>query len=234
MISIIIPVYNQAAKLGRTFESIIKQTERPLEVIAVNDGSKDDVEKIFEQYATILAKADIPCKFFNQENKGAPAARNRGFAASSGEYLFFCDADSELMPDALATMKQALADNPEASYAYSSFIWGRKLFKIGPFSAERLRQAPFIHTMALIRRSDFPQVGWDESIKKLQDWDLWLTMLEAGKQGVFIDRVLFHISPGGTISSWLPSFAYKLLPFLPQVKKYKTAVANIKSKHKLT
>jgi len=87
--------------------------------------------------------------------------------------------------------------------------------------------------MALIKRADFPVGGWDESIKKFQDWDLWLTMLNAGKSGVWVDKVLFKIAPGGSISSWLPSFAYKLFPFLPSVKKYQAAMAVIKNKHGL-
>ena len=58
-------------------------------------------------------------------------------------------------------------------------------------------------------------------------------MLEAGKIGVFVDQFLFTVSPGGTISSWLPAFAYKWCPFLPAVKKYKKAMAVIYAKHKL-
>lgn len=234
MISIIIPVFNQAEKIGKTLDSIIAQEEKQLEVIVVNDGSRDDIEAVLLSYQEKFQQTPISYRFFTQENKGAPAARNRGFAASSGEYLFFCDADAVLKPGSLKTMKETLEQHPEAGYVYSSFLWGSKLFKIGPFSEERLKSAPFIHTMSLLRRTAYPASGWDESVNKLQDWDLWLTMLEAGHKGLWIDQVLFTVSPGGTISSWLPSFAYKLLPFLPQVKKYKTAVAKIKAKHKLS
>lgn len=233
MISVIIPVYDQADKIGRTLDSIINQTERPLEVIVVNDGSHDEIGPVLVAYEDKLKQAQIPYQHFDQENKGAPAARNRGLAAASGDYLFFCDADAVLIPTALTTLKQALMNDPEASYAYPSFLWGRRLFRVGPWSAERLRQGPCIHTMALIRRADLPASGWDEAIKKLQDWDLWLTMLEAGKRGIWVEEVLFTVSPGGHISNWLPSFAYKLLPFLPQVKKYKRAVAIMKQKHRL-
>ncbi len=233
MISVIIPVFNQADKIGKTLDSLLAQQESELEVIVVNDGSKDAIEPTLAAYQEKFKQAGMPYRFFSQENKGAPAARNRGLAASSGEYLFFCDADAVLKPEALKIMKAELEAHPDKSYAYSSFLWGSKLFKIGPFSEERLKSAPFIHTMSLVRRAAYPASGWDESVKKLQDWDLWLTMLEAGHKGQWIDQVLFVVSPGGTISSWLPSFAYKLLPFLPQVKKYKSAVANIKRKHHL-
>ena len=92
---------------------------------------------------------------------------------------------------------------------------------------------PYIHTMSLIRANDFPKHGWDENIKKLQDWDLWLTMSSQGKKGIFIDKFLFKIYPGGTMSSWIPSIFYKIFPFLPKVKKYNRAVKAIKDKHHL-
>ena len=232
MISIIIPVYNQAKKLALTLNSIAKQEAGDWEVIIVNDGSKDDPEKVFREFtdATNLDKRFV---FISQNNHGAPAARNRGFKEAQGDYLFFCDADAELRPEALLELQRALESHPEASYAFSSFRWGKKLFKVGPFDPVRLQTGPYIHTMALIRRADFPASGWDESIKKFQDWDLWLTFLKAGHSGVWVDKVLFTIAPGGTISLWLPSFAYKLFPFLSSVKKYKTAMAIIKNKYGL-
>ena len=129
----------------------------------------------------------------------------------------------------LEVMLSTLEKNPQASYAYSSFKYGFKIFKLWPFDAEKLKKIPYIHTTSLIRREFFP--GWDENIKRLQDWDLWLTMLEQGRAGVWINKILFKARGGGTISSWLPSFAYKLFPFLESVKKYKAAEEIIRKKH---
>jgi len=229
MISIIIPIYNQADKLAKCLDSILAQSYKDFEIITVDDGSTDNPEKIIKKYEDKLVIKFIKLKV----NGGAPIARNRGFAESTGGFLFFCDADAVLVPEALETLLEALKSHPEASYTYSSFLWGKKLFKIGSFSTEKLKSGPCIHTMSLIRREAFSETRWDESIKKLQDWDLYLTILENGRKGFWIDKVLFTIQPGGTISSWLPSFAYKLLPFLPEVKKYKKAVGIIKAKHSL-
>ncbi len=230
MISIIIPVYNQAKKLAKCLESILNQTYQNFEIIIVNDGSSDNPGEIVEKY-----KRKFPnLKYFDHgQNRGAPAARNTGFKNSQGEYLFFCDADTVLIPEALNIFFNTLAKNSSVNYVYSNFYWGRKLFRQGKFDAQKLKKQPYIHTMSLIRREDFPINGWDESLKKFQDWDLWLTMLENGKTGIWIDQILFKVIPGGTISSWLPSFAYKLFPFLPEVKKYKKALAIIKAKHNL-
>ncbi len=237
MISIIIPICNQADKIGKCLDSILNQTYKDYEVIIVNDGSSDNFNKIIERFlqtnSSRLSELKKPLQIFSQENKGAPTARNKGYREAGGKYLFFCDADAILKPEALKTMLNGLKQHPEASYAYSSFLWGKKLFKLGPFDAEKLKKAPYIHTMSLIRREHFPESGWDESIKKLQDWDLWLTMLEQGRSGVWIDKVLFKVQTGGAISNWLPSCAYKFMPFLPNVKKYKKAVEIIKNKHSL-
>lgn len=232
MISIIIPIYNQAEKLAKTLTSLSKQTHKDYEVIIVNDGSNDDPEKVFISSLKTLDEKNRYL-FLNQANQGAPAARNRGAKEARGNYLFFCDADAVLHPQALEILLAYLEANPTYSYAYSSFYWGKKLFKLGEFDPEKLRRLPYIHTMSLIRKSDYPETGWDEKIKKLQDWDLWLTMLGQGKVGVFVPQVLFTVSPGGTISSWLPAFAYHLLPFLPAVKKYKQALKIVKDKHGL-
>ncbi|MDO8592874.1 MAG: glycosyltransferase family A protein [bacterium] len=228
MISIIIPIYNQASHLPSLLESISRQTYDNYEIIIVNDGSTDNVIKVLEKYKKIFGHK---FSYLEQENRGANAARNRGARLAKGEYIIFCDADIIIQPDMLELMRRTLKHNPPASFCYSSFKWGVKTFRLWPYSAEKLRQMPYIHTTSLIRRKDFPE--FDEAIKRLQDWDLWLTMLEQGKTGIWLDKILFTVKPGGTMSNWLPSLAYKLLPFLPNVKKYKQATQVIKTKHHL-
>jgi glycosyltransferase involved in cell wall biosynthesis len=233
MISVIIPIYNQADKLPLCLDSLLAQTYNDIEVIVVNDGSKDDSLAQAKQYINIFKNQDIPYKVLTQTNQGAPAARNKGWKEARGEYLLFCDADACLEPEALMEMLNILREHPGISFVYSNFQWGRKHFKLCPFSKEKLRKMPYIHTMSLIRRKDFPSRGWDESIKKFQDWDLWLTMAEQGHKGYWLDKTLFRIQTGGVYSSWLPKIAYKLFPFLPQVKKYKQAMSIIKNKHRI-
>jgi glycosyltransferase involved in cell wall biosynthesis len=209
------------------------QTFRDIEIVVVNDGSTDKTPEVAREFVERFKKDGIRYEIIEQENKGAPNARNRGYQESRGDFILFCDADAILERNYLSEMIKALEGNLGASYAYSAHYWGRKLFKLWPFNANKLRQMPYIHSVSLIRKKDFPVGGWDENIKRLQDWDLWLTMLEENHQGVWINKPLFKISTGGTMSSWLPSIAYKLLPFLPEVKKYQTALKTVKEKHGL-
>ena len=238
MISIIIPIYNQADKLKLALESIAAQSDQNFEVIIVDDGSTDNPDLVFGEFIVSLRSRGIQgglggYAFYKQENGGAPSARNRGYQESKGSYLFFCDADIVMKPNLLERLRFVLNNNPDASYAYSSFYFGKKLFKVGPFDANKMRREPYINPMALLRREHYPECGWDESIKKFQDWDFWLTILENGYQGIFVPEVLYSVQTGGTMSTWLPGFAYKLFPFLPAVKRYQAAMKIIKKKHSL-
>jgi glycosyltransferase involved in cell wall biosynthesis len=233
MVSVIIPVYNQGKKLIETLESLLKQSYQDFEIIIVNDASSDGVENRFEEFIENHEIKQRVLFLNNQKNLGAPASRNKGYGKSQGNYLLFCDADAVLKTQALETMTLALDNNSDIDFVYSSFKWGRKLFKLEEFSIERLQEKPFIHTMSMLRREAMPEGAWDESLKKLQDWDFFLSVAESGKKGMFIDKVLFTVKPGGTISSWVPGFFYKLFPFLAVVKKYKRAMEIVRKKHNL-
>ncbi len=250
LISIIIPVYNHLHTLNKCLESILNQTYYPLEVIIVNDGSTDGFERATAGIDDLfriseINKTDsvnpyqtkemihIEYKIINQENRGASAARNRGFKDSKGDYVIFWDADTEGEPTMLEKMMKALESHPEASYAYSQFKFVWKEIKSQPFDAEKLKQINYIDTTSLIRRADF--IEFDESLKRFQDWDLWLTMLEHGKIGIFIQEVLYKKTVGGRegMSNWLPSFVYQLPWRTKQVKKYEEAREIIIKKHHL-
>lgn len=227
-VSIIIPVFNHADELHACLASLATQTFRDFEVIIVDDGSTKPVDQT--QFAT--SEFDYPVIWIHQDNQGAPSARNRGFRESASlEYVLFSDADITWEPQALEVMVSTLDHHPEVAYVYSSFYFGFKKFTCGAFSGERLKLLNFIHTSALIRRSVFP--GFDESLKKFQDWDVWLTMAEGGKSGYWIDAMLFRIVPRASgMSQWLPQLLYKI-PWLPLVKKYRRAEKIIRDKHHL-
>jgi len=228
MISIIIPVYNQASKLAKCLDSILLQTYDNFEILIIDDGSTDNVYRVYEKYKS---KFNLKIKYHRQENMGANSARNKGFSISRGEFLLFCDADIELRKDMLEKMHNFLKKNLDISYAYSSHYFGFKKFPLWDFDAKRLRLMPCIHTTSLMRRDSFP--GFDESLRRLQDWDLWLTMLENNNRGERIAEYLFKVESGGTMSSWIPGFFYKLFPFMSKVKKYKQSMDIIKKKHNL-
>ncbi len=88
-VSIIIPAYNVATFLPRCLESVFKQTYSNLEVLVIDDGSKDDTLAIAQQ----IAKSDSRCIVIHQPNAGLSGARNTGIDNSTGDFLFFLDSD---------------------------------------------------------------------------------------------------------------------------------------------
>lgn len=88
-ISVIIPVYNKEQYIRECLDSIINQTIKDIEIIAVNDGSTDGSLSILEEYANMHNNIVI----FTQENQGAGAARNKGIRHARGKYLIFIDPD---------------------------------------------------------------------------------------------------------------------------------------------
>jgi len=231
-ISVIIPSYQHSATIGRCLDSILSQTLKPDEIIVVNDGSTDNTLKVLEIYQDQII-------LINQENKGSNPARNVGFKASKGDRIVFCDADVIMAPNMIKELNTALDSHSEASYAYSGFRFGWKSFRSYPFDSERLRQINFIHTTTLIRREHFP--GFDPKIKRLQDWDVWLSMLDQGHVGIFVDQQLFKTIDDNKrigISEWRPSIMYRIpwkkIGWIPKsMRKYKEARRILSEKHKL-
>lgn len=89
MISVIVPIYNVEEFLSSCIESIINQTYKNLEIILINDGSKDSSGKICDKYAQI----DKRIKVIHKVNGGVSSARNAGLDVSKGEYISFIDPD---------------------------------------------------------------------------------------------------------------------------------------------
>ena len=233
LVSIIIPAFNHKEALETCLKSIEAQTYSNLEIIVVDDGSTDGTEVAFASQSSTH-----PYRFVRQENRGAPAARNAGAQMANGTFLIFVDADVTLQKDAIERMVMALEEHPDASFVYSSFRFGGKRFRVGPFDPSALRRGPLIHTTSLIRKDFFP--GFDESLKKFQDWDLWLTIVEKGGTGIWIPEELFQVATRHDgMSSWLPSIVHRLpwpmFGWLPQeIARYREWESVIKKKHHIT
>lgn len=97
MVSIIVPVYNIENYLPRCAESLLGQTYKDLEILLVDDGSKDGSGASCDSYAA----KDSRVRVIHKENGGLSDARNAGLDAARGEWVLFVDGDDYLAPDAV-------------------------------------------------------------------------------------------------------------------------------------
>lgn len=99
LVSIVTPVYNVESTLSRCLDSLLGQTYKNIEIIPVDDGSKDRSYDICCEYAT----KDKRVKPIHTINQGSGPARNAGIAAATGDWIYFPDSDDILAPDAIET-----------------------------------------------------------------------------------------------------------------------------------
>lgn len=145
ILSIIIPVYNLAPYVRRCLDSVIKQTYTDLEIIAINDGSKDNSLEILKEYAL----KDIRIKIINKENGGVTSCRRVGLELAQGEYIFFLDGDDWLENETLERLylcaKTKMADIVLGNVYFSS---DTKDFPVSSLGFDSISSREFIHQLA--------------------------------------------------------------------------------------
>ena len=118
-VSVIMPIYNVAPYLGEAFDSILNQTLKDIEIIAVNDGSTDNSEEIIKMYQ----QKDSRIISLSQENQGQSVARNLALQHATGEYIYMMDSDDVLTgPDVLLTCYE-YAKNNHADFIFFDRDW---------------------------------------------------------------------------------------------------------------
>lgn len=117
LVSVIIPVYNSEQYIAHALRSVFNQTYKNLELIIVDDGSTDNSMQVVSE---VLAGRDVIAKIVKQSNCGQGAARNSGFKASNGEWIFYLDAD-DLIPDCAIEHLLEAAINQNADLVFGKF-----------------------------------------------------------------------------------------------------------------
>ncbi len=136
-VSVIIPAYNRAGVIGETLRSLLNQTVSAAEIIVVDDGSSDTTAEVVEsEYSifsrqfsenppSVICQSSLPrLRLIRQANAGPGAARNRGFAEASGEFVHFFDSDDIAAPNKHEVQLRALMETG-ADIAYGPWVKGR-------------------------------------------------------------------------------------------------------------
>lgn len=117
-VSVLVPCYNVEKYLPECLDSIVNQTLKELEIICINDGSKDSTLKIIKQYA----KQDGRFVVIDKENEGYGRSMNRGLDAATGEYVAIVESDDWIEPDAFETLYNAAKKN-KADMVKADFVF---------------------------------------------------------------------------------------------------------------
>lgn len=124
--SVIIPVYNTSLYLEECIDSVFQQTQKEIEVIAINDGSTDDsLEKLL-----FLQKRYPELIIMTQENRGLGYTRNVGIKRARGQYIYFLDSDDYILKDTLATCYEYAFEKRLDVVLFDAFVFDSSIEKI--------------------------------------------------------------------------------------------------------
>lgn len=203
MVSVIIPAYNAAATLGRAIESVRNQQDVNIEIIIVDDGSKDDtvaVARAAIRSGEQITIYEMPC------NSGVSAARNAGIARARGEFLAFLDADDVWLPEKLKHQLAVIERDPKVILVSCN---SRMLAADGvPIKEGHVNRPPvngidawktlliynFLPTPTVLTRTSLVREigGFDEKLVVGEDLDLWIRLGVRGKIAVLPEILIFY------------------------------------------
>jgi glycosyltransferase involved in cell wall biosynthesis len=245
LVSVIIPTYNRSATLTEAMDSVFEQTYRPVELLVIDDGSKDDTLSIVETWKEEHGDdRQFILRYFSQENSGAPAARNLGLIESRGEYIQFLDSDDLLHPEKLSIQISCLTAETTLDYVYSGtgkFV-DQADWKITPYAghavsgemlADFLRGRLWNTLSGVYRRRACVSIGpWTEDIPIFQDWEYNIGFILFEPEVKHIDEVLSLARFSGDIRITDTSKSYESLAAI--LSLYKNWELYIRRAGKLT
>ncbi len=186
-----------------------KENKLPVSVIVTAIKSRLNFTKEFVIPAIELNNPS-EIILIDDKNLNVQQKRNKGVSLAKEKYLFFSDDDILLPHNHLKTLSDYLDANPDVGYVYTDYqavvldmenhpIKKNYYHQSKEFDGEILKQENYISTMSMVRKDVF--CGFDEKIKRLQDWDLWLTLLERGVKGKYVPDtgfLAFYLDAGIT------------------------------------
>ena len=194
LVSVIIPAYDVAEFIGEALDSVLAQSFTDYEIIVVNDGSPDTegLERALAPYMSRIV-------YLKQDNRGVSAARNTGIKAARGTFIAFLDADDSWLPNYLDVQVARIQADPTIDVLYPNVMMfggtseaGEEFMTICPSSGdvtfERLiSQECNVSNCSIARRETIVRAGlFDESLRSVEDFDLWLRVIKSG------GRISYH------------------------------------------
>ena len=207
-ISVVIPLYNKEKAIVSTLETVLNQTVSPIEIIVVDDGSKDDSWNVVREFVRNERVSELGneiVRVIHKENGGVSSARNKGIREAKGEYIALLDGDDLWEPNYLEEQIKLMHDFPEAA------MWGVSIAFIKYGKCWKWQQGMgdgyrgyvenyfgtshndlFCSSSVVIRKDVFEHVGYfDERISASEDLDMWYRII-LKYPVAFYDKVLVY------------------------------------------
>lgn len=189
-VTVVIPCYNYGAYVSEAVDSVLKQTLLPKHIIILNDGSTDDSRKVLSKYAKNPLITVI-----NKPNSGVIDTKNQGLKLSDTYWTIFFDADDVLKKQYIEkTVETARDYNYDIVYTDMQLFGAvNDTFVSRHYSLFDILQRNYIHNSALIKTTFLKQVGgYKQEMKDgLEDWELYLSLIEAGAKPGYLPLALF-------------------------------------------
>lgn len=204
--SVIVPVYNRAHCVGAALASALAQDYPPLEVIVIDDGSEDSLQKALIPFGSNVTLLRSP------QNLGAAAARNAAIAVARGTHVAFLDSDDTWAPGKLRAQAEFMESNGVDVCCTGFSVGGTPVAR--PYGESvSLRDLVWgCHvspgTTLVASREILLRMGaYDTGFRRLEDWDLLLRMAEAGHRIGFLSATFADLEPsqGGAAEAVLNS-----------------------------
>jgi len=240
LLSVIVPVYNAEKFLGLCLDSLISQTYHPIEIILVNDGSTDSSLDICNSYAEKCESV----KVVNIENSGAPAARNEGLRAATGEYIGFADADDVLEKDMFEYLIRGIeayfADIAQCAVFFDTdseskilFSSKRDLISVGHSASSDFYKSLSPAVWCKIFRKEILKDVFFKPYVIGEDMRFNLDCLAASKRAVILREPKYHYIQRESSICGSPPSEEKLLSNRKMLLSAKEDFKNIKPLHRL-
>lgn len=183
-ISIIIPIYNVERYLNECIESVINQTFKDIEILCVNDGSKDKSLSIIEEFA----QKDGRVKVINKENGGYASAINKGLELAQGEFVGIVESDDVCTPQMYEKLFNKISES-EADYVIGDYYFlSKEKVKISAYSAGLVTdENGYFNLSTNPKLLDKPAYPWKALYRKSFLAENDIKMLQDGK-GAYEDQ----------------------------------------------
>lgn len=201
-LSVIIPAYNAGQTIGRCLDSVLQSVQQaPVEIVCVDDGSKDATWDILQSYSKKYACLRI----FHKENGGVGSARNLGLSQALGNYIAWVDSDDYVTTDWYATIHLGLEKYSPDCFVFDYFYTRDDVDEPWHIALpEKVDLKSFVYEQSLerelknflwnqvIRASLLKKVRFNETYHMLEDYDVLTQVTPKFKKIIHISKCLYH------------------------------------------